>query len=166
MNYNLYQLSLALQNIQDELVESGGELTDALEKRLDESGLAFNEKVENIGKWCLNLGAQEDMLDKEIARLQGRKHAVKAHKDRLKAYVMNAMVAADKTKVELGTFAITVCKNPPSVEIENPSMIPARFIIIKTETTVDKKGILNALRLNEVVEGARLAPTKNNLRIK
>lgn len=166
MTENLYTLSHELALINDELEETGGELSESLEQKLDAANLSFIQKAEGIGKWVLNLSGQTDMLSHEIERLQGRKKAVEAHQKRLKEYVLNAMVAADKTKIELGTFNITVCKNPSSVEVLDEHAIPARFLTVRTENIIDRKGILNALRLNEVVEGARLAPVKTNLRIK
>lgn len=166
MSENLYQLSLALQNIQDELVESGGELTLDLEKRLDETNLTFNEKVESIGKWVRNIGGHKDMLDAEIVRLQARKSGAEALEKRLKDYVLTCMQQAGKTKMEYGLFSITIAKNPPNVGIVEGDLIPARFITIKTETVINKTEIIDALKAGEKIPGARLINDRVNLRIK
>lgn len=167
MSDKLYQLSLALQNIQDELIETGGDLTPDLEKHLDEINLAFNEKVENIGRWVRNLDGQMDMLDTEIVRLQTRKRGVKTLEKRLKDYVLVCMQQAGKVKMEYGLFNITVAKNPPSCEVVDEKNIPAKFLtVIPEHCTVDKKAVLDALKKGEEVNGAKLITDRINLRIK
>lgn len=167
MTDNLYSLSQELAVIHDELVENGGELTDELIQRLDDCNLAFNDKAFNIVRWTKNIEGKEAALEAEIERLQSRKKAAGNLKERLKTYLLESMVRADKTKLDFDTFTVAIQKNPPSCIIEDEKVIPAKYITIIPETRqVDKKAVLAALKAGENVGGASLIADKVHLRIR
>ncbi len=167
MSNNLYEISTELARINDELFEAGGELTDELEKRLDGSTLDFKAKVENIGKWVLNLSSREEALDKELTRLTARKRAIENLQKRLKEYVKTCMEMTGTNKLEYTAMTIAIQKNPAAVEIQDEKSIPAKFLtIIPEQKVVDKKAVLAALKAGESVSGAVLADNKTHLRIR
>lgn len=167
MTDSLYELSAELAIIHDEIISNEGEITDALEKRLDESTLSFNAKVEQIGRWVLNLGGREDAIEKEIARLQAKKKSNQNLQGRLKEYVKMCMEMANKTKMEYGTMTVSIQKNPASCEVKDEKAIPAKYLTIIPETkVVDKKAVLADLKAGVQVEGAELINTKTHLRIR
>lgn len=162
---NLYELSESLARINDELVATGGELTIDLEKLLDECSLAFKEKAESIGKWRLNLNGEIAALDSEIVRLVNRKVARENLNNRLKEYVKVSMEKAGIEKLTFGSFTFRLQANPPSVEVWNEKEVPAKFITIIPESkSIDKKGILAALKKGEEVPGSTLITGKTHLR--
>jgi hypothetical protein len=163
---SLYSLSSKLARINDEIFDAGGEVTDELEQRLDDTGLALQDRVHGIVRWVFNLDGQEEAIDKELARLQARKKAVKNLTARLKGYVETGMKVADKNKMEFDTFEAAVVKNPPSVEIQDEKAIPAKFVETITMQRIDKKAILVALKAGEEVTGAVLIKDKTRLRLK
>lgn len=164
---NLYELSSELAVIEDELIDAGGELTDELEKRLDSCTMGFNAKVENIAKWVLDLGAREETVDREIARLTVRKKAVQNLQRRLKEYTKMCMERAGKTKLDFGAVTVSVHRNPPSVEVRDEKAVPVRFItIIPEQHVIDKKALLEALKAGEKVEGAVLITDRAHLRVR
>ena len=52
---NLYDLSSKLATINNDIIDADGEISEELERRLDETGLAVKEKVQGIGRWVLNI---------------------------------------------------------------------------------------------------------------
>lgn len=167
MSENLYELSTELARIHDELVDSGGELTDELEKRLDESGLAFTAKVENIVRWTRNLSTRSAAIKAEIDRLTALKKSADNLEKRLKAYVQMCMEMAGKEKVEYDLFTVRLQKNPPSAEVMDEGATPAKFLTIIPEQKVpDRKAILEALKGGEKVKGWQLVTERKHLRIK
>ena len=163
---NLYDLSIELANINNDIIDAEGEISDVLELRLNESGLSFKRKVGGIGRWLLNLDAKEDTLDAEIKRLQKRKEVAKNLQGRLKAYVKLCMETMDTKKVELDTMTFSIQKNPPSVEIEAKNLIPRSYLHEEMVVKVDKKAIGDALKKGTPVLGARLITGKTSLRVR
>lgn len=164
---NLYELSGELALIASELIDAGGELTDDLEKRLDSCTLGFNAKVENIGKWVLDLECREEAIDRELSRLTARKKSVQNLQRRLKEYTKMCMERVGKTRVEFGAMTVSVHRNPPSVEVRDEKSIPARFLtIIPEQHILDKKTLLETLKAGETVNGAVLVTDRTHLRIR
>lgn len=163
---NLYDLSSQLAVINNEIIDAEGEVSPELERRLDETGLALQDKVQGIARWMFNIEGREDALDKEIARLTARKKQVVGLRSRLKEYVKSNMEIADIKKLEFDTFEVTVAKNPPSVEITDVEVVPAQFIEVVTTNKIDKKEILKTMKSGYKVLGAKLVTDKTNLRIK
>ena len=56
----LYEITNELAFLHDQLEESGGELTESLEMRLDALGGELQAKGENIGKFIINVLASAE----------------------------------------------------------------------------------------------------------
>ena len=162
----LYNLSTELSAINDEIITAEGELSPDLEKKLDDLQIDFKQKASNIGRWMLNLTGNEEMLDVEIIRLQKRKRISENLYNRLKEYLKFCMEKADVTKLDFTAFTVRIQKNPPSVQIEDETKLPSRFVRIKQIVEIDKSKILDALKSGECVGGAILISDKTHLRIK
>lgn len=67
--HSLYALSIQLAEIEDQLIENGGELTPEIEAALTATEASLSLRSEKIGKWILNISANEDALTTEINRL-------------------------------------------------------------------------------------------------
>ena len=162
----LYNLSTELSAINDEIITAESELSPDLEKKLDDLQIDFKQKVSNIGRWMLNLNGNEDMLDAEILRLQKRKRISENLYNRLKEYLKFCMEKADVTKLDFTAFTVRIQKNPPSVQIEDETKLPSRFVRVKQIVEIDKSKILDTLKSGECVPGAILISDKTHLRIK
>lgn len=163
----LYELATALALIQDQLDQTGGELTVALEAELDHVQLAFVEKVEHVGRWIGNLNARETILEQEIARLKHKKDVTANLRDRLKEYVKSNMLLGDVKKLEYDFFTVRVQKNPPSLLITDQSKIPAAFLTVIPESyEPNRKKIMEAYKdTGELVSGTEVVTDKSHLRI-
>lgn len=166
MTEHLYKISDALVNTIDAIVENGGELTEELEKRLDEGQASLKAKGENLVHYYLNLDGHVDSIDKEIARLQMLQRVKENKSDWAKKYLKENMERTGITKIEAPTFTLTIAKNPPSVEILDVFELPKEYIEIRPTTHIDKKAILTALKAGKEVSGAILVDDKTNLRVK
>ena len=163
MTKSLYDIGTALAKIEQELIDGGGELTDALEQRLDDTSLAFKDKVDGISKWMVNIDADVTALDNEIKRLQARKKVNANLHARLKEYIKEGMITANIKKMQAGTVMQAVAKNPPSVEVTDKNLIPAKFVTIEMVKTIKKAVLLQALKDGEDVPGAKLIDHKTHL---
>ena len=161
----LYEISNALASLHHELEESGGILSDELEKKLDSLSLSFTEKAEGIVKLTRNLEGDELAIENEIHRLQNRLNSISGLRNRLENYIKTSMEVAGKEEVNLGIHNIAIVNNPPSAEEVDREKTPAHFITIKTEKIISKREILDALKRGEEVPGWKLTH-KTRLKIR
>ena len=163
----LYEITDELALLHDQLEESGGELTESLVARLDALGGELQAKGENIGKFIINVLASAESFNNEIQRLERKKKASEALADRLKAYMKKCMEDAGIKKISTPLFDISIQKNggKPAVTILDEKLVPARFLTVVTETTVDKDGILAAKEGGEDVSAFAKIERGTHLRI-
>lgn len=160
---NLYEISASLNTIYQLIEENAGELTEPLETMLDATEADFHKKLENIGKLMLNLDAEIAGFKKEEKRLSASRQIKENLKEKLKAYVKEAMEETKNTKVKLDTFTFCIQKNPPSINIIDQGKIPGEYFI-ELEPKLDFKNLLSDLKAGVALPGVELENTKTHLR--
>ncbi|CAK0748326.1 hypothetical protein CCP4SC76_1910010 [Gammaproteobacteria bacterium] len=90
-------------------------------------------------------------------RLADKRRALKNRAKWIRDYLFSGMQTAGLKKIKSpnGLFTLSIRKNPPSVTIDDQSLIPDRFIRTITEVSVDKAALREELKIREV-PGARL----------
>lgn len=147
----LYELTNSFQQIQS-MIEAGEEdLTDTLES-ID---LAIEDKLENIGKVIRNLEAETTAFKEEEKRLADKRKSIENNIKNLKLYVEHELKRTGKTNVKAGLFTFAIQKNPPSVKINDESLIPKSYFI-QPEPRVDKTSLRKALNGGELIPGVQL----------
>lgn len=160
---NLYELSASLNTIYQLIEENDGELTEPLETMLDATEADFHKKLENIGKLMLNLDAEIAGFKNEEKRLAISRQVKENLKEKLKAYVKEAMEETKNTKVKLDTFTFCIQKNPPSLNIVAREKIPGEYFI-ELEPKLDSQNLLSDLKAGVSIPGAELENAKTHLR--
>lgn len=164
MNLNLFTIQQEYAEITNELIESGGELTPFLEEALAINKANLETKATNYGFVIKSLDYECDIIDSEIARLQGLKKARIKVSDRLKDTLTKAMELYEVSEIKCPTLKISFRKSE-TVEVENIALLDGKFLVEKTTVTPDKVGIKKAIQSGEVVEGAVIVE-HNNIQIK
>lgn len=127
----------------------------------------LTNKSMNIIGFVKNVEGNLDMLDAEIKRLQELKKATNNKLDKFKQYVENNMLELGIEEMTTPIGKLSFRKSPASVEIIDESLVPEEYIKIKTETSVDKKAILDAFKeTGEIINGTRIVTDKRKLTIK
>lgn len=155
----LYTIAESFSKL-DEMVENDSSLVEYL----DGVQMQLQEKVNNIVRYSRNLELTAEMIDVEIKRLSELKNVYKNKSDSLKDYISYSMQKNGIEKVETDIARLSFRKSQ-TVEIEDISKLPERFVVTKVSKTPDKKAIKEAIENGEAVEGARI-DTHNNLQIK
>lgn len=135
------------QTVADTIEASG--ITDELSVKA--------QGIEYVARGAL---AHHAAIDAEITRLQ----ALKAQRDRvaqgLRDYLKVNMERAGIEKIDCPMFSISIRKNPPAVEVDDTSALPAAFWRTPEPNppvaSPDKAAIKAALSKGETVPGARL----------
>ena len=155
---NLYELSQAWTNIA-QLESDDEELLTALNAIEG----AVEEKAHSIGCVIKNLDGGITALKDEVERLTRMKKAAENKQARLKEYLQYAMEATNLRKIETPLFKFSIQKNPASLVIQDESLIPEKFKVIKYD--IDKPRLKEALKSGDRVSGAELVQ-KEGLRIR
>ncbi|CAK0780992.1 Viral Gp157 protein [Gammaproteobacteria bacterium] len=156
MNITLYELTgqyaQAAETLEDlDLPEEA--VRDTLEAL--ESEIAV--KAQNIGAFILNLEAEASKIETAEKRLADKRRALKNRAKWIRDYLFSGMQTAGLKKLKSpdGLFTLSIRKNPPSVTVDDQSLIPDRFIRTITEVSVDKAALREELKIREV-PGSRL----------
>ena len=161
---NIYNIQSEYQQLVNQLIENGGEITPELELALQINKDNFHSKSENYGYITKQFDAEMDIIDNEIKRLQQAKKSREKTIERLKATIELAMNTFDIDKIETPLIKISFRKSE-SIEVSDVNELPNEFKVIKLTESADKLKIKDALKSGMLIEGCSIK-TNRNLQIK
>ena len=142
-NLNEEDFADAFKNIEGELSTKGTNLAYVIKEQ--EADIAKHEE--------------------EIKRLNSRKKVLEKSVKRIKGYLLSTMIAMNVKDIDAGVFKIKIQKNAPSVNILDERKIGSKWWRIETIEKLDRRGILEALKNGEEVNGAEMVQSES-LRIR
>ncbi len=157
----IYKIAANLQEIIDEIIENGGEVTAEQEQALTEGREALSVKAENYCKLITNLSAQIEGLKAEEQRLQRRCKSSENLRDHLKDALKSSMLITGESKMDAGTFRLSL-RNSEAVEVDDSvvvSSLPEDLYTVKYE--VSKSACRAYLKGGGELEGVRLVQRQN-----
>jgi hypothetical protein len=158
----LYHIEQELNEINETLINSGGELSPELETRLAITQEELATKATNYGFVILQNQSEIDIIEAEIKRLTAIKKSLDATNEKLKDAVSFAMQNYGLTEVKAPTLKLSF-RQSESVEITDENKLNAKYFSYKP--TVDKTAIKSDIKSGLVVDGAQII-TKQNLQVK
>ena len=161
---NIYNIQSEYQQLVNELIENGGEITPELELALQINKDNFHSKSENYAYITKQFDGEMDIIDNEIKRLQQAKRSREKTIQRLKDTIELAMLTFDVDKIETPLIKISFRKSE-SVDVENVNELPNEFKVIKLTESADKLKIKDALKSGMFISGCSIK-TNRNLQIK
>ena len=167
---SIYNISSDLKKIYEDLDNGNGidletgEIKPEIMQQLSISRNELETKAVDYGYVIKAFDDEIDIIDREIERLEERKAYVKKNKERMKTIVGSAMEEFGINKIKSETLQLSFRKSE-SVDIFDESLVDDRFKKVKTEISIDKTAIKNAIKNGEDVQGAKIVE-KNNLQIK
>jgi hypothetical protein len=161
---NIFKIQSEYQQIVNELIDNGGQLTPELELALQITKDNFHSKSENYAFITRQFDAEMDIIDAEIKRLQQAKKTREKAIERLKANIEMAMITFEVDKIETPLIKISFRKSE-SVEVENVNQLPNEYKVIKVTESADKLKIKDAIKAGETIEGCSIK-TNRNIQIK
>ncbi|PGS81657.1 hypothetical protein COC69_05875 [Bacillus cereus] len=157
----LYELTGQFQQIYD-MEDLDAELwTDTLESIECE----IEEKADGYAKVISAINGDIDTLDNEIKRLKAKKKTAENKVKDLKRNLEQSMELTGKKKFKTALHSFTIQKNPPSVNVLDEKEIYVGYFDEEVVRKLDKKKLLNDLKLGKEIQGAVLNQTES-LRIR
>lgn len=158
----LYHIEQELNEINETLISSGGELSPELEQRLAITQQELETKATNYGFVIMQNQSEVDVIDAEIKRLTALKKNLETTNEKLKEAVSFAMQSYGIFEVKTPTLKLSF-RQSESVQIEDENKLDGKYFTYKP--TVDKTAIKNDIKSGLIVNGASIVK-KQNLQVK
>src|SRR5262249_55266822 len=104
-------------------------------------------------------------IDATMAMLRMRRDRFAAQEVALRGFVLEAMSEFHLRKIETPSATVVRSAVPPSVVITHEDRIPSNYWKL-TAPTLDRAGLLRALRNGEEIDGAMLSNGSETIRVK
>lgn len=154
----LYEMTGAFNEIFN-LLESEDEINyQALEDTLQALEGAIEQKAGGVAKMVKTLEIAAKGFEAESKRLAEKQKTTENKIKWLKDYLLNALEATSKDKVQTDIGTVRRQKNPASVNVLNASLLPFKYLIISPPPppAVDKKAILADIKGGSEVPGVEI----------
>lgn len=166
-NKSLVTLINETAKLEQMLIESGGEITEEIEKALAIKETNLPEKIDGY-KFTIDKFSSHESFYAERAEFYSRTAKACANvQERLKNGIKEAMQALGVSELVGSDIRFTLQKSAPSVIVEDESLIPEEFKSTKVTISIDKKKLKDALSLSDLPgaslkEGVTLKVYANN----
>lgn len=155
---SLLQITSEVNQLEQMLIEGGGEITETIESMLAIRDISLPEKVDSYSFVLQRLESNAQFYKERAAMFQNAaktiENAQKSLKDRLKI----AMHELQVTELAGNEVKYKLTASKPKLVIEDVEMIPLKYKREVISTEIDKEKIEQDLRENIEVIGAKLEP--------
>lgn len=119
-------------------------------------------KAQSVAAVTLNVEVFAQAAEDAAKRLAERAARARKRAAWLRDYLRTNMQAAGVTKFECAEFTVAIRKNPVAVDIVNPGIVPAKFMVQPPAPPPrpDKTAIKAAMQAGEDVEGCALVQSE------
>ena len=162
--FKLYELTEMYQNIWELIGDDEADL-DSLEIALSQVEDTIEVKAESMAVLVKSIDGDVTALKEEESRLAKRRKALENKQANIKLYLENQLRVMGIDKVKTPLFTVSLQNNPQSVNVLDEDLIGKEWWKTVTTTTLDKKNLLDALKLGQVIKGAEIKQGKS-LRIR
>lgn len=155
MSRNLIQIAEDSAALEELLQESGGELTETLEKFLDEVQTGLTTKADNYYSMMDHLSATAERYRKRAEAYRGAAKTAENVVDRMKDRIHMAMKLMNLQEIEGKSIRFKIQNSPASLVIQDSAKLPADMTIVTVAPDTSK--IKAALKAGETIPGCELA---------
>jgi len=155
--FKLYEISNEYERAIDALVDD--EKVDL--SQIEELKDVFDNKCINVAKYIKNLEIEQEAINNVIKNMSLREKRLLTQIDSLTTYLkFNIEKTGLIDPIKCPEFVIKLRNNPPSLVIDDESLIPDLYIITKEVKNFDKNAIKKDILDGFEVEGARVEHKK------
>jgi len=157
---NIYKISNDRQQLINELIENGGELTPSLQVAFEITKDNFHTECE-IGAYSLKeIEYKKYIIKEEVNRFNKLLKSLEKAEITIKSNIENAMNLFESDKIETPLIKISF-RNSESVEVSDVNDLPNEFKTIKVTETADKLKIKDALKSGVFISGCSIKSNRN-----
>ena len=156
MEKSLFKIASELIELDERMVESGGELTDDIECDLALVTTALVEKTDGVVEYAKYNDSAIKAVSDRIKELTEIKKKLEKKQERFNDYVLICMDKLNTEELNGDIHKIKIRKPVKVVNITNEDLIPIEYIKTETIIKIDKNKLKADLKKGESVHGAEL----------
>jgi len=156
---NLIEIASQSALLEQQIIESQGQISEAMELILGEVQTKLIEKVDAYEIMMQRLESRSEDYRAYAKQFTGVARSLDQAVGAMKARIRLAMNVMDTKEVSGNAFVFKLSAKTGSLNIHNEDLIPDRFKLIKTIIEIDKPKIKAAIEAGEIVTGAEIIPT-------
>lgn len=157
MSISLYNLAHEHRALVERLMSEQDD-EQAIADTLEAESWPLEQKAQSVGYAVKNLEALAAAIKQAEAEMVERRKRIESRARNLREYAKTCMEIAGVSKIDCPHFAIALRKNPASVDVFEPGLIPAEYMrqLAPPPPMADKAAIKEALKAGKDVPGAKL----------
>lgn len=155
MQVTLYQAAASLRNLLEQIDPETGELPDGYEQARE----LVATKAQAVCAWVLENERQAEMVENHAKALLDEVRKARKRSDHFRLYLQEHMKACGITEIKADDFTFRArlhLERDASVDVFEAALVPDQYRVTKTETTINKKAIAEAIKGGTEVPGARI----------
>jgi hypothetical protein len=157
----LFEIAQEYRAVTDILMDSGCD-EQTLSDTMEGEAWPLELKAQNYGFVIRNLQATANSIKEAERQMKARRESIEKRAESLTERLKTGMEIAGVTKLDCPHFALSIKRNPPSVDVWDEKQIPAKFMRTPEPppppvAVPDKAAIKAAINNDEDVPGAKLA---------
>ena len=164
MRISIYNIEQSYNQLAEELIDNGGEITPELSEALAITEEQLQNKSVAYSFVIKQMDADVEIIDAEIKRLQAAKKQREKASEYLKERIKHAMDLFSIEEIKTPLVKINFRKSE-TVEVQDVNALPSLYKVVKVTEQADKAAIKAALKDGFEVAGCTIA-THRNLQIK
>lgn len=130
-----------------------------LDQVINKSGISNPDKFcIDIAALIKNIQAEETMIEKAIDDMEGRVDSLTQKRYFLQNYLKRKLESLGIEKItSCPYFVIRICKNPPAIDINDPTLVPKEYFITKEPVVVPNKKLMKEeIEQGVIIPGVKL----------
>lgn len=153
----LYEIANQFESVLNQAVDiETGEIDEQALLVMNELTASMEEKAVAIASYIKNLDADRKAIEEAKKAMADREKALKNKVDYLTSYLQSNMERCGISEINCPYFDIRLKKNPPSVDEIDFDVIPDEYKRSVTEIKLDKKKMLDEMKMGVVIPGAAI----------
>jgi hypothetical protein len=160
MKLTIFQIEQSYNQLAEELIDNGGELTPELSEALQITEEQLQNKSVAYSFVIKQMDADIDTIDAEIKRLQAAKKQREKASEYLKERIKHAMELFSIDEIKTPLVKINFRKSE-TVEVENVNALTSAYKVVKVTEQADKAAIKAALKDGTVIPGCSIVEHRN-----
>ncbi len=160
MSESLRSLVLQSQLIEEQLVESGGELSEELERALTTLDVKLPAKVDGCAVALERLEMYEEYWKAKAKQFNAIAKGLSSARDRFKDYLKTQAEALGTTELVGNEVRFKISNSNPKLVVDQLNL-SSEYLIEKVVVEADTERIKEDLKAGKVIEGAKLETSKS-----
>lgn len=155
---SLYQIASEFRGLVDRLMDTQDDQL-AIADTIEAEQYPLELKAQQVAYAARNLESLAEQIKAAEKQMADRRKAIENRAMHIREYIKTSMEIAGVEKIECPHFALSIKKNPPSVDVFEPALVPAEYMRQPEPPppAIDKTAIKEAIKAGKEVPGAKMA---------